>query len=175
MSSAASSSDIVARAIAAMPLFQPFDAQERKVLAGALAGQLAKPGDVLYEEKRASRALFIVVSGQVNLYKELAGKARKRLAEVPPNTLIGVAGLLDGRPYTETAIAARPTVVLRWDRELFEPLFAQDNPLAFKLMWPVLRDLSRRTRVGYNLVHATYAEPQETLMLLHQTRGRSKA
>ncbi len=79
-------------------------------------------GETLFEEDAAADFLYLVISGSVRVSKLGRSGAQETLSYFEPGDFFGEMGLLDLGPRSARAVAARPTVVGRVDREGFERL-----------------------------------------------------
>ena len=92
----------------------------------------------------------------------------EKLAEIGRNNLIGQVALIDGKPRSATCLAKGSSIVLECARDDFDRLFQAGSPFAFKIIDQVVIDLSKRPREANTQLHELYANPKQTLLLLHE-------
>ena len=78
---------------------------------GALRERVYVKDEVIFSEGEIGRALFIVQSGRIDLYKNMPDGGRKKIASVNPGEFFGEMALLEERPRTTTAIVGEDTHV----------------------------------------------------------------
>ncbi len=86
---------------------------------------------LLCHEGDHADSCFLVVAGEVDVVKAMRGK-RRRLATLPPGSLVGQAALVDRAPRSAILRARGTVVAFELHRSTFERLLAQANPLALR-------------------------------------------
>lgn len=122
---------------------------------------LAEPGLTLFEEGQAASCLYAVVDGRIDLFKAVSGAPRK-IHSVRSGRTLGEMSLLDGLPYSATAVVAEPTRLLVMTRAAFSRLTTEQPAVALKLVAGLARLMSLRLRqtTGVLLDHLEHnAEP----------------
>jgi signal transduction histidine kinase len=97
-------------------------AQERK-----LAG-----GELLFAEGSIGEAAYVIVSGQIEIYK-LVNSQKVQLAVRQPGEVIGETSLLESSPRVASGVAIADTTVISISRDLIEDLF-RASPSAARTM-----------------------------------------
>jgi len=92
-------------------LFQGISRREFGHLFQALMSRAYAPGEILFHEGDVGRALFILVSGHVEITRATAKGDTARIAVLNPGDYFGEMSLLDERPRTATAAATEPVQV----------------------------------------------------------------
>jgi CRP/FNR family cyclic AMP-dependent transcriptional regulator len=112
------------------------------------------PESYLFIEGDASRGVFLIHSGTVNLM--IAGKdgANKMLHSAGPGTVLGLSSAVSGQPHETTAQALEPTRVGFIDREAFLTALRR-SPEAW---FAVLEMLSNDINTCYDLMRMCAAE-----------------
>ncbi len=137
-------------------LFELLDADQRPALAEVIDYQQLKSGDELFQAGEPGESLFIVRSGQIELYiKDTAGQ-KIVLTVAGVGDMFGEMSLLDAGARTATAIALEDTGLLILDRDDLLLLFQKNPDTALHLlagMSTMTRkaDELLRTRVSRNL------------------------
>lgn len=136
--------------LAKISLFQHFDDDERSVLAASMAERTVQEGDVLFKTGDPGDSMFIVRSGQVELYvKDKAGqKIVLHVAE--PGEFFGELSLLDGGSRTATGCALSAGELWILDREDLQQLFRKRPDAALDM----LAAMGRMTRKANALLQA---------------------
>ncbi len=77
------------------------------------------PGEVLFNENDAALEMYLILSGKVNVYKQIDSGKKLPLAVLGPGSLVGEMSLISGRPRTATVIADDETEVKVITRDSF--------------------------------------------------------
>ncbi len=107
--------------LATHPLFAPFGPAERRHLMGEFEGRSVGPDQVLVEQGRPGEALFVLLSGAV----EVDVDGTRVLARLGPGEVFGEMSLLSGHPTGARVRTLRSAYVLRLARERFRALAEQ--------------------------------------------------
>lgn len=99
------------------------------------------PGQTLFREGAASRHIYRVLSGEIEVSRRMADRIAV-LGRVGPGSFVGEMGALVGAPRNGTARAVSDTVLRRYHRRGFLEEMARDPDLSSR----VLNGLSLRTR-----------------------------
>ncbi|MEO8548548.1 MAG: DUF1003 domain-containing protein [Kofleriaceae bacterium] len=136
--------------LANISLFQHFDDDERSVLAASMLERTVKPGDVLFKTGDPGDSMFIVRTGQIELFvKDKAGqKIVLHVAE--PGEFFGELSLLDGGARTATGTAVGEADLWILDREDLQQLFRKRPDAALDM----LAAMGRMTRKANALLQA---------------------
>jgi CRP/FNR family transcriptional regulator, cyclic AMP receptor protein len=160
--------DLVKNLVDELPLLSELSARERNILAAVFRLRSLKDGATLCREGDRGASFFIVAKGVIEVHKELPNEQREKLAEIGRNNLIGQVALIDGKPRSATCLAKGASLVLECARDDFDRLFQAGSPFAFKIIDQVVIDLSKRLREANLQLHELYANPKQTLLLLHE-------
>lgn len=115
-------------------LFKHLDAEGRQQLAQAVQGRQLQTGQILFNAGEPGEALFIVKSGQIELYiKDTTGQ-KIPLAITRDSEVFGELALLDRGPRTATALALVDSELLELDREDLLLLFRKTPAAALQLL-----------------------------------------
>ena len=142
--------------LAGIQFFALLNEENRKALANVIDSTTLKDGETLFHAGEPGDALYIVRSGEIELYiKDTAGQ-RIVLNTARPGDFFGELALLDEGPRTATAAALADSELLVLGRDDLILLF-QKNPDAALHMLASLGRMTRkadellRTRVSRNL------------------------
>jgi uncharacterized membrane protein len=144
------------RQLAGIELFDLLDAEDRAALAEVIDTQALSAGETLFQAGQPGESLFVVRSGEVELYiKDTAGQ-KIVLTVARAGEMFGEMSLLDSGPRTATAIALTDAELLVLDRDDLLLLF-QKRPDAALHMLAAMSRMTRkadellRTRVSRNV------------------------
>ncbi|MEW5742381.1 MAG: DUF1003 domain-containing protein [Myxococcota bacterium] len=134
--------------LAGVPLFERFNEEERAVLAAQLDEVEFKAGEVIFKRGEPGGAVFIVASGEVEIYIEDSTGHRIVFETAKRGDFFGELSLLDGDPRSASAQAHQDTKALRVDRADLELLFTRHPTAALD----VLAVIGRRLREADKLL-----------------------
>lgn len=147
--------------LAAVPLFERFNDEERALLAEQLEEETFAAGQVIFKRGDPGGAIFIVASGEVEVFLEDTTGERIVFETVRSGDFFGELSLLDGEPRSASAQALAPTRVLHVDRGDLELLFSRHPTAALDVLAVIGRRLREADRkLG---VRASRASPNEIL------------
>jgi len=149
-------------------IFEGFSEDELAMLAVAFQVRRLMPGEFLCKEGDPAPSFFILVSGIVNVIKEISPRMRQRLATVGKNRMLGQVPLIDGGRRPNTLEAGSPVILLECGRKEFEGLFRANNPFAYKMLDFVVTDLSVRMRQTNRLLEELLSDPGKTLSTVYE-------
>src|SRR5690625_1262990 len=115
--------------LAAIDLFSPLTDDEVQQVAQALQTTFYLKGAALTRQGSIGETLFIVVSGEVDVWLEEASQ-RHRVAVVGSGEVLGEMSLLTGEPRRATLTASTDVECYLLDRELFQHLVTNRPELA---------------------------------------------
>ncbi|MCA9548032.1 MAG: cyclic nucleotide-binding domain-containing protein, partial [Myxococcales bacterium] len=151
---------LVTAALARTGLFDALDAQAVDTLLSHCEIRLCPPGEVVLHEGQPGDALYVVLEGALQVFRDLA-RSEVVLARVPKGGHVGEQALLPGgaRRRTASVRAAAPTVLLRLPREPFLEVVARSEGLAAQLRDAGRAQLLDRVAEHGALARALTAEP----------------
>ncbi|HXE16971.1 MAG TPA: mechanosensitive ion channel family protein [Stellaceae bacterium] len=140
-----------------VPLFDSFGAEEIAELADGLAIRQIKSGTVVVREGEEGKSLFVVVSGLLDVFKQMDGGEQRKVGMLAPGHVFGEWSLLTGAARSATVTSAAETNLIEIDKERLEPVLTR---------YPqTLAELSRieaeRSANNVNVMSFTPAERQE--------------
>lgn len=127
--------------LAAVPLFERFNDEERELLASQLDEVEFAAGQMIFRRTDPGGAIFIVAAGEVEVFIEDTTGSRIVFETVKPGHFFGELSLLDGESRSASAQALVPTRALRVDRQDLEQLFARHPTAAMDVLGVIGRRL----------------------------------
>jgi CRP-like cAMP-binding protein len=98
-------------------------------------------GETIFREAEAGASMFIIQSGQVEIFRQQGGK-EKQIAVLGPGDFFGEMSVLEEIPRTAAARALQDSQLLQIDATTFDQVLRQNPEIAVRMM----RRLSRRLR-----------------------------
>jgi CRP/FNR family cyclic AMP-dependent transcriptional regulator len=145
--------------LAAVPLFEHFDDEERALLAEQLEEEAFQPGQLVFRRGDPGGAIFIVADGEVEIFIEDSTGERIVFETAKAGDFFGELSLLDGESRSASALALAPTRALRVDRGDLQLLFTRHPTAAMDVLAVIGRRLREADRkLG---VRASRASPNE--------------
>lgn len=123
-----------------IPLFHGLSEQQIDVLTKQGQELAVGEGEVILEEGKSARGLFVVLEGELEVSKEIAGRSTL-LGLINPGSFVGEISLLTRLPHSATVRAAVDSRVLFFPKQLFE-----DSLDASPIMRIILKTMSERLR-----------------------------
>lgn len=121
-------------------------------------------GDVLCYEGQPAEELFVILRGVIEL--ESGGSF---VATLSQGSHFGEMALVETTPRSATATAMRPGKLLLINREDFFEILRKEAPLAVKLLWAFVQELSARLRqTNHDLSLARSGPPEDEIMDLSE-------
>jgi CRP/FNR family cyclic AMP-dependent transcriptional regulator len=115
-------------------LFEQLDEDDRRQLAEAIEAVSIAAGETLFRAGDAGESLYIVCSGQIELFvKDTAGQ-KIVLNNARPGEIFGELALLDRGARTASAVAATDAELLELDRDDLLMLFRRNPDAALHLL-----------------------------------------
>jgi uncharacterized membrane protein len=143
-------------ALAGVDLFKLFDEQELAEFASVIDMTTVGAGEVIFNAGDLGDALYIVASGEVELFiKDNTGE-KIVLTVAEKNDVFGELSMLDARPRSATACALEDSELLMLDHDDLLALFQKQPDAALNMlaaMGGMLRKVDRllQTRVARNV------------------------
>lgn len=147
--------ELFLRVVSEVELFRQLDRSETATLLRQATKATFAAGEVVYHEGEEGHAMFVVVQGSFEVYREVDGE-RVVLAHVLPGEHFGEIALIANRPRSGTVRAVTDGVAFRLTKPA---LFAQPD-IASRL----LRNMARMLAVRL-------ADADEDI-ILHRSRAR---
>lgn len=130
-------------------LFGGMSAETLDVLAHDLPTEQVEVGQVVVREGDDSRAMYVVVNGELEVVKHGQSSQDVRVALFGPGDWFGEMGVLAVQPRSATVRAVAASLLLRISPEHVEQLLYRRHLKDYALfMMNIARELSRRLRVA---------------------------
>lgn len=107
------------KALQNIPLFRGFDDQQIEQLSQLGQELEIGAGELILEEGKDSRGLFVVLAGELEVSKEIAGRSAF-LGTINAGSFVGEISLLTRLPHSATVRAAVDSHLLYFPKQLFE-------------------------------------------------------
>lgn len=118
---------------------------------------LLQEGDVLFTEGEDGDRLFMIISGRVDILKIMGmDHARHTIANVEEGTMLGELSLVDGLPYSATAVAAAPTKVLILSHQNLDNLSSDYPEISLQILNDIAKVMAQRLRSTTNCLVDQY-------------------
>ena len=154
--------------LAEVAIFAGLPAADRHALAQKCRTVRLPYGQWLFRQGDAPDAMYIVRSGRLEVIREHEREEPERLLELGRGSVVGELALLSSAGRSASVRSCRDAVLLRVDREAFEPMLRASNEFAIS----IARVLASQ------LQHSRYLETQPipaatTLAIVHWLPGRT--
>jgi CRP/FNR family transcriptional regulator, cyclic AMP receptor protein len=154
--------ETVAQSLGKVPLFRGLDESERARIAAISEPRTLSAQSPLFREGDSGDALWVLLSGSVEVVKKDAAGHHQVLAMLQGPTVLGEAGiLLEDGPRSASALAVSELSLLRVPGEAFRRLLEAHDLAALKLSLALARVLALRlVQMNERLVAARQTGPE---------------
>lgn len=135
----------VSRDLRELPLFSDFSEAEAKIFAELMEEEEYKEGDVIFDEKTPSCALFFIFSGRVGTFKSGPG-AGNYLTILEKKDMFGEVSFIDQKAPPASAKALANTYLGKFTTQQFAKIQWENPPLGFEFLLRLVQEISRRVR-----------------------------
>jgi len=122
------------------------DEQERQELLALTHPVQVDEGELIITQGRLVQNLWFMLEGRCEVNRRTESGCTLKLAELEPTTVFGEMSFFHAAPHSADVISLTKMKLLRLGREDFDRLAFQRHPVAFKLMFNSLEQLSDRLR-----------------------------
>ncbi len=129
-------------------LFRELDEAEFDALYGAVSEKVINKGSLLFRENAPRTNIFVIYSGEVELFKTTPFGLEKRLTYFSRGDFLGEGSWGSKSPHSTSARALAETRVLAIDQEFF----LKNSSAALKIFSNIARVMSRRMRNANNRI-----------------------
>lgn len=129
-------------------IFAELDDDEIATVADIATLQRFKSGEKIFNEGEPGNRLYLVSEGEVRISRDVPGSGEEALSILKPGACFGEMAVFDRSERSTDATANTDSVLLTISRPDFEMLLDFNRDLAYKVLWSVVRLLSRRLRIA---------------------------
>ena len=127
------------------PMFDNLEPAEILQIVHIVEVQPLQTGDVIFSEGDAGDAWYVLYKGSVDVIKNTP-HGENKIATLRPRGCFGEMSILESLPRSATVRAAEDSVVLRIPRSTFDGLLANNELIAYKLLYHMAILLAHRQR-----------------------------
>ena len=129
-----------------VPIFKDLDDAEIAAVAEVCKEEKHESGVYVFREAEAGNRLYVIVSGEVRISRDVPGSGEEALAVLKTGALFGEMSVFDRSDRSTHAISNGGCTLLTIARPEFEMLLDFNRELAYKVLWSCVRVLSMRLR-----------------------------
>lgn len=127
-------------------IFKDLDDAEIAAVAEVCKEEKYESGAFIFREGEAGNRLYVIVSGEVRISRDVPGSGEEALAVLKTGALFGEMSVFDRSDRSTHAISNGGCTLLTITRPDFEMLLDFNRELAYKVLWACVRVLSSRLR-----------------------------
>lgn len=110
------------QSLSCVELFESLNEEELRALAESLRNTPFIKGDVMTRQGAVAHWLYLLVSGEADIWYESESGERRHLATLQAGSVFGEMGLMTGAPRTATVMAKTDALCYRLDKQGFEKI-----------------------------------------------------
>lgn len=129
-----------------IPFFNGFSRSEMREVERIIERRIFGSGEAIFEQERPGVAMYIVLSGEVEVVQENDDGKRTELSRVNSGSCFGELALLNDTPQSATAAATKETKLGVLRRSDFLSLVEQRPKLGVKILMKVSQIVAERLR-----------------------------
>lgn len=129
-------------------IFQGLDDEELGAVAEIATTQDFRSAQKIFSEGEPGNRLFIIAEGEVRISRDVPGSGEEALTVLKRGACFGEMSVFDRSERSTDAIANKDTVLLTITRADFEMLLDFNRELGYKILWAIVRLLSKRLRIA---------------------------
>jgi CRP-like cAMP-binding protein len=129
-------------------LFGALNDDVLNVLSGMLTSVVPEIGEVIFREGDEASAMYVVLSGEVEVTKASRNGVDARVAMLGPGDWFGEMSIVDIQPRSATVRAIAPSRLVRISAADLDSLYRHDVRSYAIVVLNLARELSRRLRVA---------------------------
>src|SRR2546423_13282364 len=127
-------------------IFKDLEEGELSEVAEKCKEEKFNSAEYIFREGEAGNRLYLIVSGEVRISRDVPGSGEEALAVLKQGSLFGEMSVFDRSERSTHAISNGGCTLLTITRPDFEMLLDFNRELAYKVLWAVTRVLSTRLR-----------------------------
>lgn len=144
-------------------LFKNFSEEELTLLSPHIIIKRYKPEDLLFKAREPREALYIILEGEVELFRSNNLGEENSISLFKVGDFLGETSLIDDSPGLTSARALKPTTILYLESEAFRELAGSHGEIAIKVYGEIGRVISRRLRDSGRRVVTAGAQYQSSV------------
>jgi CRP/FNR family cyclic AMP-dependent transcriptional regulator len=129
-------------------IFQGLDDEEIAVVSEICSEQKFQSAATIFSEGDPGNRLFIIAEGEVRISRDIPGSGEEALTVLKQGACFGEMSLFDRSERSTNAIANKDCLMITIARADFEELLDFQRELGYKVLWSIVRLLSKRLRVA---------------------------
>src|ERR1700740_1510705 len=119
-------------------IFKDLDEEEIGLVADVCKEEKFVSGEYIFREGEHGNRLYLIVSGEVRISRDVPGSGEEALAVLKPGAMFGEMAIFDRSERSTHASSNGGTVALTISRADFEMLLDFNRELAYKVLWAVV-------------------------------------
>ncbi len=128
------------------PIFQTLTADERDRVLALMKPHSYPRGETILREGRSTQSLWIITQGRCEVVKAFGDGADRQLATLEEWSVFGEMSFFHPAPHSASVRALSDVELMRFAREEYDELKANDPTVAFKIVSNTLGLLADRLR-----------------------------
>jgi len=132
--------------IKSIELFADLDDDERREVSKNMEEVIYEKDDMLFQENTPRKYLYVIHSGELELFKRTPFGEEKRLSIFSKYDFLGEGALMDDYPHSTSGRAMIKTAAFIISRDKFAELVATKPDIGVKVLSRIARVISRRMR-----------------------------
>jgi CRP-like cAMP-binding protein len=140
--------DEIHEVVKALTLFEGFTLSEYSKLCEYMECFGALRHDTILSEEAEGSFMVIVLTGQVDVWKNDGTGTKKLVARVGPGSFLGEMSLIDGQRRFASCVATQPTDFAVLSRDMLNSLMVEYPRLANKILLLLVQLMTSRLRVA---------------------------
>lgn len=129
-------------------LFKGLTEPERELLAASFELKTYEKNSMLFVESNPRKNLFLIIDGEVELFKKTPFGEERRLSFFGKYDFMGEGALLDDSPHSTSARATLNTSALLLSRDSLSKLLLEHSTAALKVLSHIAKVISRRMQAA---------------------------
>jgi CRP-like cAMP-binding protein len=140
-------SDQIMDLLVSNPMFSNFGAEELRTVSQYLSLYEAPKGATVIKEGEPGQFLCLLVEGRLCIHKNTSEEGKtKKITMMRPGKSFAEMAVIDGLPYSASAIAEEDSKVLVLTRDKLEKISEVHPKVGVKLIWQLAKLISQRLR-----------------------------
>ena len=125
-------------------LFKGLNQIQLDIIIEKLKVEEHKTGTMIFNQNNIRQNLYIIVDGEIELFRRTPYGGEKRLSVFGKLDFLGEGALMDDSPHSTSARTTAETKTLALSREKFKELLAEHSNIALDILSKIARVISRR-------------------------------